>query len=367
MAPWLSIVIPARNDAAALARTLDHLLRLPGMHEAEVIVAAAGDPAGTARAVAGRARLLRPHGSTRAELMNAGAADARGAVLFFLHADSFPPADAVALITRTLNDPRAVGGAFEHRFAERVWSLRAITWINRMRYRLTHNYYGDQGQFVRAAIFRALGGYRPLRLMEDLDFAQRLKRRGRSVLIRTPLITSGRRFLARGPWRTFFLIVWLLARWTLRLDTERYAEKWRGPANRTPGTPWSKKTNGAGATRGPDPLGRELSEAGPHPDQPTQAPTRPDATRSNNPERHVADTPLSPDLRGRELSEAGPHPDQPTQAPTRPDATRSNNPERHVADTPLSPDLRGRELSEAGPHPDQPTHAPTRAEGTRSK
>ncbi len=327
MAPWLSIVIPARNDAAALARTLDHLLRLPGIHEAEVIVAAAGDPAGTARAVAGRARLLRPDGSTRAELMNAGAADARGVVLFFLHADSFPPADALALITCTLTDPRVVGGAFEHRFAEPVWSLRAITWINRVRYRLTHNYYGDQGQFVRAAIFRSLRGYRPLRLMEDLDFAQRLKRRGRSVLIRTPLITSGRRFLARGPWRTFFFIVWLLALWTLRLDTERYAEKWRGPASRPPGTPWPEKTNGG----------------------------------------HVADTPLSPDLRGRELSGAGPHPDQATHAPTRPDATRSNNPERHVADTPLSPDLRDRELSGAGPHPDQPTHALTRSRGTRYK
>jgi len=280
MAPWLSIVIPARNDAEALARTLDHLQRLPGMHGAEVIVAAAGDPAGTARAVAGRARLLQPDGSTRAELMNAGAADARGEVLLFLHADSFPPADALALITRTLADPRAVGGAFEHRFAEPVWSLRAITWINRVRYRLTRNYYGDQGQFVRAPAFRALGGYRPLRLMEDLDFAQRLKRRGRSVLIRTPLITSGRRFLARGPWRTFFFIVWLLARWTLRLDTERYAEKWRGPANRPPGTPWSENTSGAGATHGPDPLGRELSEAGPHLKQPTHAPTRSHATRS---------------------------------------------------------------------------------------
>jgi rSAM/selenodomain-associated transferase 2 len=238
MASWLSIVIPARNDAEALARTLDHLQRGPGLDEAEVIVAAAGDPDGTERAVAGRARLLRPDGSTRAELMNAGAAAAHGAVLFFLHADSFPPPDAPALIRRALADPRAVGGAFEHLFAEPAWSLRAITWINRVRYRLTRNYYGDQGQFVRAAVFHALGGFRPLRLMEDLDFAQRLRRRGRSVLIRTPLVTSGRRFLARGPWRTFFFIVWLLARWTLKLDTERYAERWRGPASRPPGAPW---------------------------------------------------------------------------------------------------------------------------------
>ena len=232
------MVVPARNDAAALGRTLEHLARLPGMEGAEIIVAAAGDVDGTTAAVAGRARLLWPGGSTRAQLMNAGAAAAAGHTLFFLHADSFPPPDALALITRALADPRAVGGAFEHRFAEPVWSLRAITWINRVRYRLTRNYYGDQGVFVRAEVFRALGGYRDLALMEDLDFTQRLKRGGRSVLITTPLVTSGRRFLARGPWRTFGFIVWLLALWTLGLDTQRYAERWRGPAGRTPGSSW---------------------------------------------------------------------------------------------------------------------------------
>ena len=65
------------------------------------------------------------------------------------------------------------------------------------------------------------------------------------MLLRAPLVTSGRRFLARGPWRTFFLIVWLLARWTLRLDTERYAERWRGPDSRPPGSAWPEH-NGAG-------------------------------------------------------------------------------------------------------------------------
>jgi rSAM/selenodomain-associated transferase 2 len=234
----VSIIIPARNDADALARALDHLGRRGGHAASEVIVAAAGDRDGTERAAAGRARLLWPEGSTRAALMNAASAVARGDVLFFLHADSFPPLDAIELIEAALRDPRAVGGAFEHLFAEPGWSLRAITWINRRRYRLTRNYYGDQGIFVRATVFGELGGYRSLRLLEDLDFTQRLKRRGRSVLIPRPLPTSGRRFLARGPWRTFLFVVWLLILHTLGLDTERYAERWRGPADRAPGSPW---------------------------------------------------------------------------------------------------------------------------------
>jgi rSAM/selenodomain-associated transferase 2 len=238
MTPRVSVVIPARNDADALGRTLEHLLGLPGIDAAEVIVAAAGDPDGTRRALADRARLLWPDASTRARLMNAGAAVARGDVLFFLHADSFPPRDALALIEAALADTLVVGGAFEHLFAEPGWSLRAITWINRVRCRLTHNYYGDQGIFVRAAVFRTLGGYRDLTLFEDLDLSQRLKRTARTVLVPVPMLTSGRRFIARGPWRTFLFCVWLLVVRMLGLDFERYAERWRGPASRPPGSPW---------------------------------------------------------------------------------------------------------------------------------
>lgn len=236
--PYISIIIPVRNDAEVLTRTLDHLDRLSGIESAEVFVAAVGDRQGTELAVAGRAQLLWPDGSTRAILMNTGATRARAEVLWFLHADSFPPALAFKLIRQALSHERVVGGAFAHRFVESVWSLHVINRINRLRYRLTHNYYGDQGLFVRTAVFRQMGGYRPLQLMEDLDFSQRLKRIGRTALIQEPLHTSGRRFLARGPWRTFLFIVWLLLLHTLRFDTQRYAERWRGPANRPPGSPW---------------------------------------------------------------------------------------------------------------------------------
>jgi rSAM/selenodomain-associated transferase 2 len=239
----VSIVIPVRNDAEALGRTLDHLARLEGIDGAELIVGAAGDVEGTARAAADRARIVRPEGSTRARLMNAAAVTARAPVLFFLHADSAPPREALPRIERVLSDPRVVGGAFAHRFAERTWSLSTISWINRVRYRLTRNYYGDQGIFVRSAVFRAMGGYPDRALMEDLVFSQRLKRRGRRVLIAVPLVTSGRRFLSRGPWRTLGTIVWLLLLHTLGLDTERYAERWRGPAERTPGSRWPTDTS----------------------------------------------------------------------------------------------------------------------------
>ncbi len=70
------------------------------------------------------------------------------------------------------------------------------------------------------------------------DTSRAVECMGTTRLIHEPLHTSGRRFLARGPWRTFLLIIWLLLLHTLRFDTERYAERWRGPTHRPPGSPW---------------------------------------------------------------------------------------------------------------------------------
>lgn len=223
--PRLSIIIPVRNDAEALRLTLDYLKCLRGIEAAEIIVAASGDRKETEEAVAGRARILWPPRPTRAALMNAGAAAAVGDVFFFLHADSLPPLNALAEIQRVLRNNTILGGAFAHRFAETAWSLRFISWINRRRYFLTRNYYGDQGIFVRAGPFRAMGGYRDL-FMEDLDFSQRLKKLGRTKVISLPLITSGRRFLTWGPWRALSFILWVLFLHSLRLDTQRYAAHW---------------------------------------------------------------------------------------------------------------------------------------------
>ncbi len=104
MGPTLSIVIPARNDAEALARTLQALAGVDGIERAEVIVAASGDPDGTRRAVGERGRLVWPAGSTRAELMNAGAAAAHGPILLFLHADTTLPRGALTMIAGALAD-----------------------------------------------------------------------------------------------------------------------------------------------------------------------------------------------------------------------------------------------------------------------
>jgi GT2 family glycosyltransferase len=159
--------------------------------------------------------------------MNAGARVARGEVLFFLHADSFPPPDFVALIRAALNAPGVVGGAFEQEFIERDRRLNLVTAVNRIRYRLTGNYFGDQGIFVRRSVFEKIGGFPPVGIMEDAEFCVRMRRVGRTVLVRRSLAASGRRFLQGGIARTFLWIAVLLARHRLGLSVERYAAAYR--------------------------------------------------------------------------------------------------------------------------------------------
>jgi len=227
----ISVVIPARNEGSVLGETLACLRAGAPPAGAEVIVAVGGSGDDTAAvAAAAGAHVVHGADATRAGLLNAGAGAARGAALLFLHADTLPPDDYVAAIASALADPAVVGGGFDFEFRERAWQLAAISALNRLRCRLTGNFYGDQGIFVRRPVFERLGGFPRRQLFEDLVFSQALRRAGRTVLLRGHRVrTSGRRFLGPGWQRTVALITWLLALHTLGCDTEAYAARYHAP------------------------------------------------------------------------------------------------------------------------------------------
>ncbi|MFZ2447477.1 MAG: TIGR04283 family arsenosugar biosynthesis glycosyltransferase [Syntrophobacteraceae bacterium] len=222
----ISIIIPARNEEAHLGRTLSHL-RKCAPADAEIIVAEGGSQDRTADVARRWATVVHGSDCTRAALMNAGARAARGDVFFFLHADSFPPPGFSGMIREALSAPEVVGGAFEQQFIEPVFGLRVATAVDRLRYRLTKNYFGDQGIFVRRDAFKRAGGFPNKAILEDVAFCMSMRRTGRTVLIRRPLPTSGRRFLRGGIARTFLWIAVLLLRHRLGIDTERYAAAYR--------------------------------------------------------------------------------------------------------------------------------------------
>ena len=202
-APWLSIVVPVLNEAAAIDETLTVLLA--AVRPGEVIVVDGGSTDDTvARADRPGVRVLTaPRG--RGSQLHAGGAAAAGDVVWFLHADTLPPPGAAAYIAAALTDPRTVAGNFEIRFAGDFAAARSLTRLYRYLSWIGLRY-GDSGYFVRRADYAAVGGFRPFPIFEDLDLMRRLKRRGRFVRVPATVVTSSRRFQGRA-------FAWVFARW----------------------------------------------------------------------------------------------------------------------------------------------------------
>ena len=154
----LSVVIPALDEAANLARLLPDLRR--ACPDAEIIVVDGGSRDGTADVVRGQAGVRLLEGARgRARQMNAGARQAGGDVLLFLHADTRLPDGAAGAIAAALADPAVVGGRFDVRFDSRRRVLAMVAWFMNARSRATSICTGDQAIFVRRAAFEAVGGY----------------------------------------------------------------------------------------------------------------------------------------------------------------------------------------------------------------
>jgi glycosyltransferase involved in cell wall biosynthesis len=154
--------------------------------------------------------------------MNVGARVATGDVLLFLHGDSRLAPGALAQLQKTLDNPRIVGGSFTLVFDIDNFWLRFYAFCSTIDWLCFR--YGDQGIFVRRAIFEQLQGYAEIPLMEDIDLMRRLPRYGRRVLIRNyPVTTSARRFVEHGIVRQEALNVALVTAWFLGVEPQTLA------------------------------------------------------------------------------------------------------------------------------------------------
>ena len=233
----LSIVIPALNEAANLERLLPELART--CPDAEVIVADGGSDDETAdlvRRFPSVTLIVAERG--RAQQMNAGARIAAGSALLFLHADTTLPPGAQEAIQGALRPPGVVGGRFDVRFDNPRPIFKLIATMMNMRSRLSEICTGDQALFVRRSTYDALGGYRNIPLMEDIDLSRRLKRQGRVACLRLRVITSARKWEREGVLRTIALM------WTLRLlyhvgvhPARLHRSYYGGRADGSPGAP----------------------------------------------------------------------------------------------------------------------------------
>jgi len=198
MAGRVSVVIPTLDEAPRIDTLIGTLNR---EHElAEVIVADGGSSDGTAALAARMGARVIAGARGRGAQLRAGAAAARGEILLFLHADSVFPPGGLAAITAALDrSPRAPGGNFRVIFdgvgSFDRWLTDAYAWVRRFAL-----YYGDSGIFVRRSVYDAIGGIKPMALMEDWEFVRRLERAGPTIRVDDPpLVTSSRKFAGRRP------------------------------------------------------------------------------------------------------------------------------------------------------------------------
>jgi rSAM/selenodomain-associated transferase 2 len=221
----LSIVIPVRHDAEPLQRLLD---QLPPQPDLQVIVTATGDGdatlAGLERSRADVTWVYGPAG--RGTQLNAGAARAEGRWLWFVHADSTLPPAFAQTFHELDQEPGVVGGSFRFALDSASWQARVWEHGVAARVWLFGLAYGDQGQFVRRRVFERMGGFRPLPLMEDVDFIRRLKRQGRIRHLNLQLVTSPRRWEREGWWRRTRGNLTLLALYYVGVSPERLARRY---------------------------------------------------------------------------------------------------------------------------------------------
>lgn len=222
----ISIVVPALNEADGIAATLLPLQPLRGRGH-EVIVVDGGSADGTAEVAGPLADRVVGSARGRALQQNAGAREAGGDVLLFLHADTRLPEGADRRVLEGLAGSGREWGRFDVRLSGRHPAFRVVERMISLRSRLVGVATGDQAIFVRREAFEAVGGFPEIPLMEDVALSRALLRRGRPLCLRVAATTSSRRWETRGIARTILLMWRLRLEYRLGVDPERLARRYR--------------------------------------------------------------------------------------------------------------------------------------------
>ncbi|MFT5588029.1 MAG: rSAM/selenodomain-associated transferase 2 [Bradyrhizobium sp.] len=204
----LAIIVPALNEDGQIVVMLTRLAALRSAG-AQVILADGGSTDQTVALALPLVDLVVHAPRGRALQMNAGAAQASGDVLLFLHADTALPEQADKLIAAALE--KQIWGRFDITLTGTHRMLPVIAAMMNWRSRLSGIATGDQAIFVRRDVFEKLAGFAPIALMEDLELSRRLKKIAPPACLRERVISSGRRWEKHGVWRTIVLM------WRLRL------------------------------------------------------------------------------------------------------------------------------------------------------
>lgn len=158
--------------------------------------------------------------------MNMAAVEAKFDILWFLHADTLVPADAIELINKALQK-HCEWGRFNIRLSGSAYLFRIIENMINLRSRLTGIATGDQGIFIKRESFDAVQGYKNIPLMEDIEISKKLKKISSPACLTQRLITSSRRWEEHGIIKTIILMWQLRLLYFLGVSPDKLATKYR--------------------------------------------------------------------------------------------------------------------------------------------
>lgn len=216
----ISIIIPILNEEKTIVSLLQHLFKNSYNNNiSEIIIVDGGStdqsyPIVLDYSLKNDKVMLISSAKGRAKQMNTGAKKANGDILYFLHADSFPPINFDQLIINEVEKGN-LAGCFKMKFNNNHWWLRLASWLTQFHWRACRG--GDQSQFITKILFNEIGGYNEeFMIYEDNILINELYKRNQFKVIQNWIITSARLYDKKGIWNLQYHF------WTI------YIKRWFG-------------------------------------------------------------------------------------------------------------------------------------------
>ncbi len=207
----ISVIIPTYNEEAHMQATIQLLYKYDEANLIQEIIVSDGGSCDNTVCIAkteGAKVIASPKG--RAKQMNFGALAAQSEILYFLHADTLPPKGFTYDITTAINAGYSAG-CYTLSFDYDHWFLKANCWFTR--FDVDSIRFGDQSLFVTKEKFLEVEGFCEKHIvLEDQHIIRRLKKISIFKVLKKPVVTSARKYLENGIYKTqgiFFLIYFM--------------------------------------------------------------------------------------------------------------------------------------------------------------